>query len=29
MTEDWRPVDEVIVTMQGEDMDDKPEGVKC
>ena len=29
MPADWRPGDEVIVPMQGEDMDDQPEGVKC
>ena len=29
MPADWHPGDEVIVPMQGEDMDDQPEGVKC
>lgn len=26
---DWRPGDEVIVPMKGEEMNDQPEGVKC
>ena len=29
MPADWRPGDEVIVPMKGEDMNDQPEGVKC
>ena len=29
MPADWRPGDEVIVPMKGEEMNDQPEGVKC